>query len=82
MTIPHRAEDWRSDAFGDDNVAELSFAYAVRDLAVWQKVIVSILGAGVLGMFGVIGREFYYAINPDRRPRKRKRKSRKDDLPE
>ena len=65
--------------FRSDKTDELSFSFAVRDLEVWQKVLLSVAAVGGLAMCGFIAREFYYAVNPDKRPRKRKRRSQNDD---
>lgn len=52
------------------------FSNAVRDLEVWQKGVLLLLIPGVLLICGIIGREIFFAINPDKRPRKRRRRTR------
>ena len=41
-----------------------------------QIIIAVAISAGCLLLVGVIAREVFYAVNPDRRPRKRKRRER------
>ena len=67
--------------FRSDKSGGLSFSFAVRDIEVWQKVLLSVAAVGVLAMLGFILREIFYAVHPDRRPRKRKRRSRDDEVP-
>ena len=67
--------------FRSDKSGGLSFASAVRDLEVWQKILLSVAAVGVLAIVGFILREIFYAVHPDRRPRKRKRRSRDDEVP-
>ena len=59
-----------------DKSGELSFSCAVRDLEVWQKILLSVAAVGMLAIVGFILREILYAVHPDRRPLKRKRRSR------
>ena len=49
------------------------FSNAVHDLQTWQKVLLLLLIPGIIAICGVIGREIYYAVHPDKRPKRRKR---------
>ena len=69
------------EPFRSDKPRSLRFSYHVRDLGVWQKILLCVAAVGALWMMGLIGREIFFAVNPDKRPRKRKRRSSDDDLP-
>ena len=40
----------------------------------WHLILLIVLGGAVLTLVAVVGREIYYAANPDKRPRKRKKR--------
>jgi hypothetical protein len=52
------------------------FSYFVHDLQTWQKVVLLLLVPGIIAICGIIGREIYFAVHPDKRPRKRRKRPR------
>jgi hypothetical protein len=58
------------------NHRSFRFSYAVHDLQTWQKGLLLLLVPGIIAICGIIGREIYFAVHPDKRPRKRRRRPR------
>jgi hypothetical protein len=56
------------------NSSTFSFSYPVPDLELWQKVLLCLLIPTAILICGIIGREIYFAVHPDKRPRKRRRR--------
>jgi hypothetical protein len=53
----------------------LRFSRRVHDLQTWQKGLLLLLIPGIIAICSIIGREIYFAVHPDKRPRKRRRRS-------
>jgi hypothetical protein len=60
------------------NSTSFKFPNSVPELQTWQKGMLLLLIPAVLIICTVIAREIYFAVNPDRRPRKRKRRPERD----
>jgi hypothetical protein len=55
-------------------VSDVSFPNSVHDLQTWQKGLLLLLVPGIIAICTIIGREIYFAVHPDKRPRKRRRR--------
>ncbi|MGZ8899278.1 MAG: hypothetical protein ACXW3Z_04205 [Limisphaerales bacterium] len=55
-------------------VYSFSFSHLVLDLQPWQQVALGFTLVVIVAICAIIGREIYYAVHPDKRPRKRRRR--------
>ena len=57
-------------------LSQFRFSPPVLDLQPWQQLVLGLLLLVIIAICGIIGREIYYAVHPDKRPHKRRRRPR------